>query len=114
MKGRLFNADGTIAVSAKKHPGLYRSLERGQTWRLRWVRVLELRRKGENERADKLAYSLMGVKGPPMPEERKEHCRQYKQDHKEEIKERAKQTRAVNLRTRQLTMAGKGALRRKR
>lgn len=80
----------------------------------KWKAVVEARMKGDHERAEKLAKKAMGIKGKPMPEERREHCRQYKLEHKDEIKDRAKQNRVIRRRTRQLVAVGKGPLRRKR
>jgi hypothetical protein len=100
-----------VLVDARKYPALHRGLEAGAR-RLRedragWARVVELRGRGEVESAHRLAAKLMGVQGPPMDEETKERLRQYKAEHKDEIKQREQQRRDVRERTLALLATGR-------
>jgi len=96
----LFDRDGTVKVDAQKCPHLYRALVRGRAMvRDDWKRVVELRQAGQADEADRLVRRLLGVQGPPMSEEKKAELRAWKEEHKDEIKEREKQKREVRQRT---------------
>jgi CHASE3 domain sensor protein len=86
------------------HAALRRAEERAGDG---WARVVELRRSGQDEAAGRLVRKLLGVQGPPMPEEVKEKLRQYNEEHKDEIKERQQQKREVRRRTITLLTTGK-------
>lgn len=94
---------GVVMVDPERFPALHRAVskmvERG---RGPWVRVVELRAKGEADAADRAARRAMGVKGEPMTEEAKEKLREYREAHKDEIAARAKLKRVVKARTRQM------------
>lgn len=109
--GPLFNRDGTVAVDPVKYPTLYRSLQRGRETHGSslegWARVVELRRAGESDAADRLVRKLLGVQGPPMSEETKEKLRIYNEEHKEEIKLRKQQEKQVRRRTLALLTTGR-------
>lgn len=106
--GPLFKQDGTPAVDPATCPTLYRALARcsGQQ-REGWGRVVELRRAGESDAADRLVRKLLGVQGPPMSEETKEKLRAYNEAHKDEIKQRKQQARDVRRRTVALLTTGR-------
>jgi hypothetical protein len=74
-------------------------------WRQKWARVIEHREAGRPETADRVAKRLLGVKSDPMSEDRREYLEQYRKDHAEEIKARAKATRAARKRLRQIMKA---------
>lgn len=96
----LFDRDGTVKVDAQKCPHLYRALVRGRAMvRDEWKRVVELRQAGQVDEADRLVRKLLGVQGPPMSEDKKAELRAWKEEHKDEIKEREKQRREVRQRT---------------
>jgi len=80
----------------------------------KWKAVVEARLKGDTERAERLAKKAMGIKGEPMSDETKEQLRRWREEHKDEIKERAQQKRAIRKRAKQLLKAGSARLRRKR
>lgn len=109
--GPLFNRDGTVAVDAVKYPALHRSLQRGldaqgESSRAGWAKVVELRRAGDADAADRLVRKLLGVQGPPMSEETKEKLRIYNEEHKDEIRERRQQQVAIRRRTLALLTTG--------
>lgn len=105
----LFNRDGTVKVDAQKCPHLYRALVRGRALvRDEWKRVVELRRAGQVDEADRLVRRLLGIQGPPMTEEKKAELRAWKEEHKDEIKGREKQRREVRQRTLALLKTGRG------
>lgn len=97
--GPLVNADGTIAVSKRKFPSLYRCLERSMPLiskeRLQWQRVIELRREGKDESANRLARKLLGITGPEMTEETKAKLKAYNEANKEKIAARRAAQRAL-------------------
>lgn len=109
--GPLFNRNGTVAVDPVKYPTLHRSLERGREMhgssREGWARVVELRKTGEADAADRLVRKLLGVQGPPMSEETKEKLRIYNEEHKEEIKLRKQHEKEVRRRTLALLTTGR-------
>ena len=109
--GPLIGPDGRVLVDAGKCHALHRALEAG-TRRLReerteWARVAELRAAGDAGAADRLARKLLGVQGPPMTEEKKAELREWREAHKEEIAERAKQKRLLRRRTMALLATGR-------
>ena len=95
--------DGRVLVDARKCPTLQRALEAGARQlrenREQWARVAKMKAAGQVDAANKLAAKLMGVHGPPMPEERKAYLREYTKEHKEEIKQRQEQKHVVRERT---------------
>lgn len=96
----LFARDGTVKVDQQKYPHLYHALVRGRAMeRDEWGRVVELRRAGQADEADRLVRRLLGVQGPPMSEDKKAELRAWKEEHKDEIKGREKQKRVVRQRT---------------
>lgn len=102
-RGPLFNKDGTVAVDPRLFPALHKALSRiSQEKREGWKKVADLRRVGDSDAADRLARKLLGVQGPPMPEDVKEKLRQYNEEHKEEIRQRRQQEREVRRRTLQI------------
>jgi len=114
--GPLFNKDGTVAVDATKYPRLHAALERGRTkQRERWERVQELRRAGLDGSAERLAKRLLGVKSKkgPMTEEKKEYLAQWKEEHKDDIKQRKQSEREIRQRTLALLKTGTKKVRRK-
>ena len=72
-----------------------------------WAKVVALRQSGQEDAAGRLVRKLLGVQGPPMPEEVKEKLRQYNEEHKEEIKARQQQRREVRRRTIALLTTGR-------
>ena len=87
-------------VNAKKCPHLHAALVREESRsRDGWVRVVELRRAGQDDAAGRLVRKLLGIQGPPMSKETKEKLRQYNLEHKEEIRERRHQEVEVRRRT---------------
>jgi hypothetical protein len=108
--GPLFNKDGTVAVDPVKCPRLYAALERSRVqYREKWERVLELRRQGLDESAERLTKKLLGVKSkkPPMSAEKKAELADWKREHKDEIKARKQQARDVRRRTLALLKTGR-------
>ena len=109
--GPLIASDGRVLVDARKCPALHRALEASARWlreeRAEWVRVAELRVAGQSETADRVARKLLGVQGPPMPEEKKAELREWREAHKEEIAERAKLKRLLRRRTLALLTTGR-------
>lgn len=55
-----------------------------------WNEVMELRKNGQHDKADKKANILMGIKPMPMSDETKEKLRVYNETHKAEIKQKQK------------------------
>ena len=98
--------NNVVMVDPKRCPILHRCLtlmlERS---RGPWAKVVELRASNQNDAADRLARKAMGVQGEPMSEEAKEKLRAYAEEHKDEIKERAKLKRAAQARTRAIMVA---------
>ena len=95
-------------VNPVKCPHLYAALKRGQESQYEgWVRVVELRRSGQEDAAGRLVRKLLGVQGPPMPEEVKEKLRRYNEEHRDEIRERRLQAVATRRRTLALLTTGK-------
>ncbi len=77
-----------------------------------WSRVVQLRAEGREESAARVARRLMGIKGPEMDEETKSKLRAWREEHKDEIRERARGRRALRRRTKELVTGT--LLRRKR
>lgn len=99
-------------VDPVKCPHLYAALQRGLDHQYNgWAHVVELRREGKEDSADRLVRKLLGVQGPPMSEETKEKLRKYSEDHKEEIKARRHQEAETRRRTLALLTTG-GRIRR--
>lgn len=99
-------------VNPVKCPHLYAALQRGQGRQYEgWARVVELRRSGQEDAAGRLVRKLLGVQGPPMPEEVKEKLRRYNEEHRDEIRERRLQAVATRRRTLALLTTG-GRIRR--
>lgn len=95
-------------VDPVKCPRLYAALERGLDRQYNgWAHVVELRREGQLDAADRLVRKLLGVQGPPMSEETKEKLRLYNEEHKEEIKARRQQEAETRRRTIALLTTGK-------
>ena len=115
---RLVSRDGKVLVDGKRFPSLYRALERGavhvRNTRADWERVANFRQKGQNEKADRLAKKLIGVTGPPMTAEAKQWLRDYREEHADEIKDRAQRRREVQRRTRELMKPTTGRKRKTR
>jgi hypothetical protein len=85
-----------MTVDPKKSPTLARCLARGRAVEDKeWSRVVEFRRQGKDDSADRLAKKLLGVQGPPMTEETKAKLRRYSEEHKEEIEARRKARAAL-------------------
>lgn len=107
----LIGPDGRVLVDARECPALHRALEAGarrlREGRAEWARVAELREAGEAESANRLAAKLLGVQGPPMTEEKKAELREWREAHKDEIAERAKQKRLLRRRTMALLTTGR-------
>lgn len=94
-------------VDPKKCPSLHAALLRAEAREQDgWVRVAELRRRGEDGAASRLVRKLLGIKGEPMSEETKEKLRQYNEEHAEEIKARKEQEKEVRARTIALLTTG--------
>lgn len=103
----LFSKDGTVLVDPKRCPTLHRSLVRSHGHaREGWARVVELRATGQEEMAARLVRRLLGVQGEPMSEEKKEALRRWKEEHKDEIKERKQTELEVRKRTLALLKTG--------
>lgn len=67
-----------------------------------WKEVMEARREGDLDRAERLARKAMGIQGPEMSEETKEKLRQYRELHKEEIAAKEKLKRMTKRRFRMI------------
>lgn len=67
-----------------------------------WEEVITARRAGENDKADRLVKKILGITGPPMTEEKKAELRAYREEHKEELAEKARLKRQTESRTKQL------------
>jgi hypothetical protein len=78
-----------------------------------WARVMDLRREGHDETANRVARRLLGVKGDPMNEETKEKLRRWKEEHAEDIKAKQELKRQTEERLKAITAPAKGQLRRK-
>lgn len=93
----IWNPDGTVAVNRRKYPTLFRCAQRGaeNSGRAEWQKVVDLRRDGKDDAADRMVRKILGIQGPVMTEEVKAKLRAYNEAHKEEIKERRKQERAI-------------------
>ena len=111
MRAPLISSDGRVLVDPVKYPALHRTLEAGvrrlREGRAEWARVAELRAAGDADAADRLARKLLGVQGPPMTEEKKAELREWREAHKEEIAERAKQKRLLRRRTMAMLATGR-------
>lgn len=109
MSYALLSREGRVLVDRKKYPTLHRSLEAGaakvRAERQKWAHVLELRGRGKRATAERVAKRLLGIKGPPMSEEKKAELRRWKEEHREEIKERRQQKAAFKKRVQQLARA---------
>lgn len=114
----LVSPEGKVLVNRRKFPALYASLERGLVaWRKereQWARVWNLRRRGHDDQADRLAKKLIGVQGPPMTEEKKEYLRQWKLEHKDEIAERKRMKATVRQHVKAIVAAPRRQLVRRR
>lgn len=87
---------GAIMVDARRCPTLFRALERGQAAeREGWQRVVDLRRDGKDDTADRVARKLLGIVGPPMTEEKKAELRAYNEAHREERAAKRKAQAAI-------------------
>lgn len=92
---------GRIMVDAKRCPRLHAALERGlERTRGAWKRVVDLRMAGDIEKASRVADRLLGVQGPPMPDEVKAKLRQYAEEHKDEIAAKRRLRMAILRRAR--------------
>lgn len=114
--GPLFNKDGSVAVDPQKYPTLHARLEASRAKvREKWERVQELRRQGLDGSAERLTKKLLGVKSRkgPMTEEKKEYLANWKEEHKEEIKQRKQTEREIRQRTLALLKTGTKKVRRK-
>jgi len=101
---------GVPAVDPQRCPTLHRALTRmleRQREQGDWSRVVELRAKGDLDAADRVARRAMGIMPEPMSEEAKEKLRLYREEHVEEIKDRAKLKRTIRARTRAIMVAPK-------
>jgi hypothetical protein len=107
MTSDLINKDGSIAVDPQKHPELHRALGAGLAWREQWARIVELHRAGQHDAADRLRRKILGLV-EPMSDEAKAKLRAYNEDHKDEIRARAKIKRIERRRLRAVMKAGKG------
>lgn len=67
-----------------------------------WQEVVTARRAGEADKADRLVKKILGITGPPMTEEKKAELRAYREEHKEELAERARFKRQTESRAKQL------------
>lgn len=116
--GPCLSKEGRVLVSSRKYPTLHRSLEAGaakvRAEREKWAHVVDLRRRGMRATAERVAKRLLGIKGPPMSEEKKAELRRWKEEHREEIQERRQQKAAFKKRVRQLAHAPRGNLVRRR
>jgi hypothetical protein len=73
-----------------------------------WKRIAELRKTGQDGSARRMVKKVLGVKkGPPMTEEKKATLADWKEQHKDEIKERKQQEREIRRRTIALLTTGK-------
>lgn len=87
-------------VDPVKCPRLYAALQRMKdAAREGWLKVSELRKAGDTDAASRLSRKLLGVKNPPMTEEKKAELKAYNETHKDEIKERRHHEREVRRRT---------------
>lgn len=87
-------------VDPVKCPRLYAALQKTKdASRDGWLKVSELRKAGDTDAASRLAKKLLGVKKPPMTEEKKAELKAYNETHKEEIKERRRLERETRRRT---------------
>jgi len=100
---------GISDVDPVKCPRLHAALQRERERREEaWKRVQELRKEGRDQSAKRVVKKILGVKkGPPMSEEKKEELAQWKEEHKDEIKERKDQAREIRKRTIALLTTGK-------
>jgi CHASE3 domain sensor protein len=96
-------------VDPVKCPTLHAALKRAELRYLDegWARVVQLRREGNQDAADRLVRKLLGVQGPPMSEETKEKLRLWNEEHKEEIQERKRTEREIRRRTIALLTTGR-------
>ena len=101
------DVEGNVTVDKRRFPSLYAAVERGaKTYRKireQWTRVSKLRSLGHHDKADRLSRMLLGIKGKEMSEETKAVLHAWRENHAEEIKERAEAQKLVRLRTRELT-----------
>lgn len=58
-----------------------------------WAKIIELKKMGNGASADRLAKKLMGIEPDPMSEEDKETMRLYREEHREELRQKAKNKR---------------------
>ncbi len=96
-------------VDPVKCPVLYAKLLRQeQKADADWKRIAELRKSGQDGSARRMVKKVLGVKkGPPMTEEKKATLADWKEQHKDEIKERKQQEREIRRRTIALLTTGK-------
>lgn len=100
---------GISNVDPVKCPRLYAALQRERERReAAWKRVQELRQEGRDQSAHRVVKKILGVKkGPPMSEDKKEELAQWKEEHKDDIKQRKQQEREIRQRTIALLTTGK-------
>jgi hypothetical protein len=92
---------GKVLVDATRCPRLHAALTRGLVRvRSEWDRVVDLRRAGDLDKADRVAARLLGVKGEPMDEETKAKLRAYAEEHKDEIAAKRRLRSAILKRAR--------------
>lgn len=96
-------------VDPEKCPRLYAALKRERDRRdAAWKKVHDLRREGRDQSAQRVVKGILGVKkGPPMSDDKKEQLAEWKEEHKEEIKDRKDQEREIRKRTIALLTTGK-------
>lgn len=106
---KLVSKGGEVLVDKKKCPALHRVLTRMaarlQESRKDWGRVIEARKAGEEDKADRIARRLMGIQGPEMSEEKKAELKAYYEAHKDEIAAKRKAKAAAKRRMKELTKA---------
>lgn len=100
---------GLKDVDPEKCPRLHAALQREKERReAAWKRVQELRGEGRDQSARRVVKQILGVKkGPPMSEDKKQELAEYKEEHKDEIKDRHHQEREIRRRTIALLTTGK-------
>lgn len=106
---KLISNHGEVLVDPKRCPALHRAMtragERVRKARAAWQRVVDARREGHDETADRIAAKLMGIQGPPMSEEKKQELRAYYEAHKEEIAARRRAKAAAKKRMKEVLKA---------
>lgn len=96
--------NGAVMVDPVKFPALHRCLSRTVSTGL-WGKVVELRKSGQLDAADRAARKAMGIKGEPMSEEVKAKLREHNETHKDEIKVQRRLARMTRQRTRAIMAA---------